>query len=322
MSKQDFYSILGVNRNSSSDELKKAYRKLAMQFHPDKNPGDKIAEEKFKQITEAYDTLSDPKKKELYDKFGHQGAQSGFGGNPFGSGGFDPRQGGFGGADINDMFGDIFSEMFGPNQRQNTGFKKRSAKGSDLRYSLSISLEEVLTGTEKVIHFVRSKNGKNETAKLSVKVPAGVKEGQRLKLSGEGDSLSGGSGDLYVIINIISHTLFKREENNDLLLDIPIKYTDALLGSSIEIPTLTGKSILKIPAGSSSGQVFRLKGKGIPNLGSFGSGDMLVRILIDIPNNLNSKQKELVEELAKSSTEDTPLIRSFKEKMNTLQRTK
>lgn len=331
MSKQDFYSLLNVSKSSSPEEIKKAYRKLAMQFHPDKNPGDKKAEEKFKEITEAYDTLSDPKKRDIYDKFGHAGAQGfggaggGFrGGNPFGggAGGFDPRGGGSG--DFNDIFGDIFGDVFGgggPRGGQQGGFKsRRPQKGADLRYSLTITFEEAASGCEKVISFMRNKNGKNESAKLSVTVPAGVKEGQRLKLAGEGDSAAGGDGDLFVIVGIQAHPFFQREENNDINMDIPIKYTDALLGTSVEVPTLTGKSLLKIPPGTYSGQVFRLKGKGFPNLGGFGAADMLVRVLIDVPSSLNSKQKELVEELAKGSTDDTPLVKAYKEKLNTLAR--
>lgn len=328
MSKQDFYSLLNVSKSASAEEIKKSYRKLAMQYHPDKNPGDKKSEEKFKEITEAYDTLSDVKKRDIYDKFGHAGAQGfggaggGFkGGNPFGGagGGFDPR-----GGDFNDIFGDIFGDVFGGNARGNSqqgGFKsRRPQKGADLRYSLSISFEEAASGCEKVISFMRNKNGKNESAKLSVTVPAGVKEGQRLKLAGEGDSAVGGDGDLFVIVGIQAHIFFQREENNDITMDIPIKFTDALLGTSIEVPTLTGKSLLKVPGGTYSGQVFRLKGKGFPNLGGFGAADMLVRVLIDVPSSLNTKQKELVEELAKGSTEDTPLVKVYKEKLNSLAR--
>ncbi|WP_413943703.1 DnaJ C-terminal domain-containing protein [Bdellovibrio sp. HCB-162] len=332
MSKKDFYSILGVSRTATADEIKKAYRKLAMQFHPDKNPGDKKAEEKFKEISEAYDTLSDTKKREMYDQFGHAGAQQGFGGagGPFGgAGGF----GGFGrthgagnngGDPFQDIFGDVFGEIFGnargPGGAAGARARRQQAKGTDLRYTLNISFEESALGTEKIISFVRQKGGKEESAKLSVNVPAGVKEGQRLKLSGEGDSAAGGgaAGDLYVIINIQEHPLFKRHEN-DVTLDLPITYTDAILGTNIEVPTLTGKAMIRIPPGTHSGQTFRLKGKGFPKLGGFGSGDMLVRVLVDTPHNLSARQKELVEELAKS-TETTPLVKAFQEKVSHLMR--
>ncbi len=337
MSKKDFYSILGVSRSASPEEIKKAYRKLAMQYHPDKNPGDKKAEEKFKEISEAYDVLSDQKKREMYDQFGHAGAQQGFGGagGPFGGAGGFGGFGGFGGANgggraqnggdpFQDIFGDVFGEIFGHARGPGAGTRgrKQQARGTDLRYTLNISFEESALGTEKIISFIRQRGGKEESAKLSVNVPAGVKEGQRLKLSGEGDSSAGGgaAGDLYVIINIQDHPLFKRSEN-DVTLDLPISYTDAILGTNIEVPTLTGKAMIRIPPGTHSGQTFRLKGKGFPKLGGFGSGDMLVRVLVDTPHSLSSRQKELVEELAKS-TETTPLVKAFQEKVAQLMRTR
>lgn len=335
MSKKDFYSILGVSRSATAEEIKKAYRKLAMQFHPDKNPGDKKAEEKFKEISEAYDVLSDTKKREMYDQFGHAGSQQGFGGagGPFGgaAGGFGgfggfggPGRSQAGGDPFQDIFGDVFGDIFGnargPGSGPGARTRRQHAKGTDLRYTLNVSFEESALGTEKVISFVRQKGAKEESAKLSVNVPAGVKEGQRLKLAGEGDAPEGGgsAGDLYVIINIQDHPLFKRNEN-DVTLDLPITYTDAILGTSIEVPTLTGKAMIRIPAGTHSGQTFRLKGKGFPKLGGFGSGDMLVRILVDTPHNLSSRQKELVEELAKT-TEPTPLVKAFQEKVSQLMR--
>ncbi|WP_413569122.1 DnaJ C-terminal domain-containing protein [Bdellovibrio sp. HCB117] len=332
MSKKDLYSTLGVSRSASADEIKKAYRKLAMQYHPDKNPGDKKAEEKFKEISQAYDVLSDTKKREMYDQFGHAGAQ-GFGGGPggFGGGAGAGGFGGFGGFGnqggqqtggdpFQDIFGDVFGEIFG-NARggTNTRGRRQQAKGTDLRYTLNISFEDSALGAEKVISFIRQKGGKEETAKLSVNVPAGVKEGQRLKLAGEGDSPAGASaGDLYVIINIQEHPLFKRNEN-DVILDLPIVYTDAILGTNIEVPTLTGKAMIRIPPGTHSGQTFRLKGKGFPKLGGFGSGDMLVKVLVDTPHHISSRQKELIEELAKS-TESSPLVKAFQEKVSQIMR--
>lgn len=326
MAKKDFYSLLNVSRTATADEIKKAYRKLAMQFHPDKNPGDKKSEEKFKEISEAYDTLSDQKKRDMYDRFGHAGAQGGFGGgdgNPFGgAGGFGGGGGAGPGADnFQDIFGDVFGDIFGGARGPGGGQQRsrRPTKGADLRYTLNIAFEESALGCEKVISFMRQRGNKEESAKLSVNVPAGVKEGQRLKLANEGDAGSAGpAGDLYVIINIQDHPLFKRNEN-DVTLDLPITYTDAILGTSIEVPTLTGKAMIRIPAGTHTGQTFRLKGKGFPKIGGFGSGDMLVKILVDTPANLTSKQKELIEELAKNG-ESTPMVKAFNDKVSSMMR--
>lgn len=320
MSKQDYYSVLGISRNATADEIKKAYRKLAMQYHPDKNQGDKAAEEKFKQITEAYEILSDEQKRAAYDKFGHAGAQ-GFGaGGPFG--GFGGGRGGNPGGDpIHDIFGDMFDDIFFGGNR-GPGGRPRTSKGADLRYNLNLSFEEAAQGCEKTIHFVRLRNSSEENAKLLVTVPAGVKQGQRLKLRGEGDggTHGGGTGDLFVIINIQDHSLFKRE-GNDCILELPIRFTDAILGTQAEIPTLTGKASLKIPMGTLSGQVFRLKGKGFTKVGGFGSGDMLVKIIIDTPEEISNEERNLLERLNQLIGE-TPMVRSFKEKMSNHLRTK
>lgn len=329
MSKKDFYSVLGIHRNSSEEEIKKAYRKLAMKYHPDKNPGNKNAEERFKEVSEAYEVLRDPKKKQMYDQFGHAGAHAG-GPNPFdGFGGFGGAQAGP--ESFQDIFGDFFSEMFtggaagaGPGPGAGPGFRGRGGprpgptKGADLRYSLSISLEEAALGCEKVITFIRKKGSKEETAKLSITVPAGVKAGQRLKLRGEGDSLGAGSraGDLYVIINFQPHPLFRRRDE-DLLLELPITFIDAVVGTEVEVPTLTGKANLKIPPGTQPSQVFRLKSKGFPKVGSYGSGDMLVKIVIDVPKNLNSQQIELIRQLKEHSL-GSPLVDEYKAKMDQL----
>jgi molecular chaperone DnaJ len=312
---KDFYAILGVPRSATAEEIKKAYRKLAMQYHPDKNQGNKKAEEKFKELSVAYDTLSDPQKRKNYDQFGTADFQS-FGGFSGGAtGGFEGfRQGGGfqGGPDqFQDIFGEVFGDFFGAGRARG----RKPSRGADLRYTLTITFEEAASGCEKLISFVRQKGVSNETAKLSVQVPAGVKENQKLKLANEGDVPSGGGqpGDLYVIIQVSPHPFFTRDEN-DVVLEVPISITDALLGASIEIPTLTGKSVLKIPAGTHSGQVLRLKSKGFQRLGGFGVGDMLVRIMIVAPQNLSNEEKELAQKLARTLEEPTA-IQDFKGRM-------
>lgn len=326
MAKQDYYSLLGVARGATADEIKKAYRKLAMQFHPDKNPGNKSAEEKFKQISEAYDVLSDDKKRANYDKFGSAAGPGfdfnqagGFGGGGFG--GFNPGgPGGSSGDPFQDIFGDIF---FGGGKTGGFGSRgPRKARGADLRYNLTISMEDAANGCEKTIQFVRVRDNREETAKLMVKIPAGVKPGQRLKLREEGDGgTSGGpSGDLFVVVSIQEHPLFERQEN-DCILELPISFVDAIVGAQVEVPTLTGKAILKIPAGATSGQMLRLKGKGFANASGFGAGDMLVKLMVDIPATLSPQQKEQIEQLGKTIG-DTPKVKEFKEKSAAFLRTK
>lgn len=345
--KRDYYEVLGVQRNVTPEELKKAFRKLAMQFHPDKNPGNKKAEERFKEVSEAYEVLSDPEKRQAYDQFGHMGAQGGFrpGANPFegfargpgggfrggpggGFGGFGGHGGQEGPENFQDIFGDIFSDFFtgrgagpGAGGARGPGGQARG-RGADLRYTLNCSFEEAAAGTEKTISFIRQRGGKEETAKLAITVPAGVKAGQRLKLRGEGDApVSGGTpGDLYVIINIQDHPLFKRVEN-DVHLDLPISFSEAVLGTSVEIPTLTGKATLKIPPGSPSGQIFRLKGKGFASVGGPGAGDMLVRVIIDVPRDLTDEQKELLARFS-AGQKPSPLIKAFHEKVDRILKSK
>jgi molecular chaperone DnaJ len=326
LSKKDFYSVLNVSRSATDEEIKKSYRKLAMKYHPDKNPGDKKAEDTFKEITEAYEVLSDPKKRQMYDQFGFAGAGAGAGGGPGGfnqgfGGGFNGGFGQEGPEGFQDIFGDIFGDVFGGRAGGNFN-RGRKARGADLRYTLNLSFEESATGGEKIISFMRNRNGRDEATKLSVKVPAGVRQGQRLKLAGEGDAAPhGGSfGDLYVIINVQEHLLFKREDD-DVLLDLPVSYLDAILGTSAEVPTLTGKVALKIPPGTHTGQIFRLKSKGLPKVGGFGAGDMLIRVLVDTPSHLNTKQKELLEELSKS-TDPTPQVKIFNERFQQLMRSR
>jgi molecular chaperone DnaJ len=327
--KKDFYGVLGVSRNATPEEIKKAYRKLAMQYHPDKNPNDKSAEEKFREVSEAYETLQNPKSRQTYDHFGHAGTQAGGGGGQgfytgpnFEDFDFESyRSTGAGGNSystesaydlFNDLFGDVFSARAGGGPGARRPMRMR---GSDLRYNLSVTFEEAARGTEKQIRFVRERNGRDDAAALLVSVPAGVNNGQRLKLKGEGDGGTNGGepGDLYVIVTLQDHGLFRRQ-GNDVLMDFPISFVDAIAGSETDVPTLTGRATVKVPPNTHPGQVFRLRGKGFPELNASRTGDMLLRVVIDIPANLTKEQIESVRRLM-GSAESTPLVKEFRDKV-------
>ncbi len=358
---KDYYEILGVSRDASETDIKKAFRQLALKYHPDRNPEDKEAEEKFKEINEAYSCLSDPEKRANYDRFGTaEGIGAGFG----------PFETGFG-----DIFEDIFGDFFGTF----TGRRRpRPTKGNDLRYDLDITLMEAAFGTEKTIEIpkwesciechgtgstpgrgpatcpnckgagqVRFQQGFFSISKtcgkcdgrgriitdpckackgqgnvkkfksIQVKIPAGVDTGSRLRISNEGEmGLYGGPpGDLYIILNVEEHSFFKRE-GNDLYCEVPLSFTQAALGAEIEVPTLDGTSKIKIPLGTPSGRIFYLKGKGIQKLGGYGKGDQIVKVYIDVPKKLTSRQKELLEEFAKINGDE--VSKSFKEKLKDL----
>lgn len=365
--KKDYYELLGVNRSAGEDEIKKAYRKLALQHHPDRNPGDKQAEEKFKEVSEAYSVLSDAQKRSQYDQFGHAAfGESG----PF-SGGFD-FSGGF-----EDVFGDIFGEFFGGGG----GRRRGRGRGEDLRYNLTLKFEEAAFGVEKKIKIPR--HGPCETCRgtgakagtapqtcptchgrgqvsfqqgffsvsrtcsqchgqgtivkepcatcggagrvrtmhtLSVKIPAGVDTGSRLKLRDEGETgpVGGVPGDLYVVIQTESHPIFVRD-NLDIICDVPISFVQAALGAEIDVPTLDGKVKMKIPSGTQSGKVFRMKGKGIKDVQGLQQGDQHVRVIVETPTRLTAKQKELLKDFAELGGEEVnPLSKGFFDKVKEL----
>ncbi len=356
MSKKDYYEVLGVDRNASQDEIKKAYRKLARKYHPDKNPGDEDAEEKFKEITEAYQVLSDPQKRKKYDQFGHQGVdQEGFN---FNRGNYSD----FG--DLGDIFGDLFDDFFGQGfggsrTRSSRSRTRRGEKGRDLRYKLTIDFKEAVFGTSKNIKFTKmtecsecngtgaasgSKpntcdkcNGTGQVKisrgffvmrqtcpkcggtgqiikdkckrcngagrvrdnkELEIKIPAGVDNGSILKLNGEGEAGKHGGppGDLYVEISVKDHPYFDRD-GDDIKTEIHISYPEAVLGTKKKIRTLEGKAELKIPPGTKSGKVFRMRNKGVKNLNSNKIGDQLVKVIVDIPKDISKKAKDLLKEL-------------------------
>lgn len=360
MPQEDYYKLLGVSRDATPEELKKAYRKMAVKYHPDKNPGDKAAEEKFKEVSEAYEVLKDPKKRESYDRFGHAAfQQQGRAAGSAGSGFHDPfdvfREVFSGGG------GGIFEEFFGGGSARTEGGHTMAAKhGSDLRYDIEITLEEAASGSEKEIqyrHFIpcdhchasgaepHSKkvtcttcrgNGQvissrgffsvrqtcptchgsgvmiekpcskcsgegrfKETTKLKVKIPHGVDTNSKLRSSrgGEAGFQGGTPGDLYIVIHVKEHEIFERH-GDDLFCVIPIKFTLAALGGSIDVPTLSGKVSLKIPPGTHTGTTFRLKNHGMPSLKSSFKGDQLVRVEIEVPKKLNNEQRAALETFA------------------------
>jgi molecular chaperone DnaJ len=368
--KRDYYEVLGVGRNASEEEVKRAYRRLAVKFHPDKNPDDPHAEEKFKELGEAYDVLMDSDKRAAYDRFGHAA---------FASGGA-----GFGG--FHDPF-DIFREVFGGGGFGSGIFEtffggagartEDRQRGSDLRYDMQIELEEAAFGVEKEIEIekldtcdkchgsgaepgsrtiscptcggrgqvISSRgffhvsqtcprchgageiiekpcpkcHGEGRVEKLSrvkLKIPAGIREGSRLRSSHNGEAGIRGAppGDLYVVIHIKEHKIFQRE-NDDLYCEVPIAFSLAALGGEVDVPTLEGKAHLKVPAGTQSGQMFKLRGKGITSVNGRGRGDLFARLIVEVPSRLNVEQRRKLEEFAAlCSDENTPLRKSFFER--------
>jgi molecular chaperone DnaJ len=366
MPKRDYYEVLGLNRDCSDDEIKKSYRRLAMKFHPDRNPDNPKAEESFKEAKEAYEILSDANKRAAYDQYGHAGV------DPSAAAGA-----GAGFSNFTDAFGDIFGDIFGGGGRG----RSNVYRGADLRYNLEVSLEEAARGTETKIRVpaleecetchgtgakpgtqpiscptcgghgqVRMQQGffsiqqtcpkchgsgkivptpcgtchgagrvkKHKT--LSVKIPAGVDEGDRIRLSGEGEAGQNGgpAGDLYVVIHLKQHAVFTRDQN-DLHCEMPISITTAALGGDIEIPTLDGSAKIKIPPETQTGKIFRLRGKGIKGVRSAQFGDLMCHVVVETPVNLSARQRELLEELESISSEqegrNNPRAKSWMDKV-------
>lgn len=286
MAKKDYYEVLGVSKSASDDEIKKAYRKLAVKYHPDKNPGDKEAEEKFKEISEAHEVLSDKQKRARYDQFGHAGVggNGGMGGNPFQGGGFQNFNFDFGGGGggLDDILGSIFGFGGGP---------RRPARGADYRTTVTLTFEEAVFGTTKVV----SADGKD----LKVKIPAGIDDGMSIRLNGKGGAAPKGGtrGDLYVFIRVKPHKHLTRE-GTIILSEIRIPMADAALGTTVDVETVDGNVRMRIPAGTQSGTPFKLSGHGVPLMRSDGDrGPHIVTVIVETPKNLTKRQKELLEEL-------------------------
>ncbi|MBX2808386.1 MAG: molecular chaperone DnaJ [Cellvibrionaceae bacterium] len=352
MSKRDYYEILGVDKGVSEKELKKAYRRVAMKHHPDRNPGDKAAEEKFKEASEAYEILSDSQKRAAYDQYGHAGVdpQSGMGG-------------GAGFSNFSDIFGDVFGDIFGGSAGGGGRGRGGAQRGSDLQYTLQVTLEQAVKGTTAKIrvptlvtcHVCKGSGAKagskpvqcstcggvgqvrmqqgffavqqtcptchgrgtvikdpcdhchgqgrvEETKTLSVKVPAGVDTGDRIRLSGEGEAgpAGGVAGDLYVQVAVKEHDIFERDGAN-LYCEVPINFVDAVLGGELEVPTLDGRVKLKVPAETQTGKLFRLRGKGVSPVRGGAKGDLLCRVVVETPVNLSTKQKDILREFQQST---------------------
>jgi molecular chaperone DnaJ len=375
MAKRDYYEVLGIERTIEADGVKKAYRKLAVKYHPDKNPGDKTAEEKFKELSEAYEVLSDPQKRAAYDQYGHAA--------------FDPRSRGFGrSGGFHDPFeifrevfgggaGSIFDDLFSGGRRD----PSEPQRGDDLRYDMEITLEEAAHGCEKEITVSKNDrcdvcngsgaeagsrtktcstcggrgqvitargifsiaqtcphcqgagrivekpcktcNGAGRRArssKIKLRIPAGVDTGSRLRSAGNGEAgLRGGSqGDLYVVIHVRPHEIFQRD-GDDLLCEVPVNFIQATLGADVEVPTLNGNALIKIPGGTQPGTMFRLKGRGIKNVQGYGFGDLHVRINVEVPTRLNAAQKAKLQEFADlCDGKENPIGQSFFEKAKNL----
>ena len=287
MTKRDYYETLEVSRSASSNELKKAFKKKAMKYHPDRNPDNPEAAEKFKEAAEAYDILSDPQKKSAYDQFGHSGVQ--------GMGGAGQN---FNDININDIFGEIFGDVFG------TRFtSRRPRRGSDLQYNIELTLKEAVFGVQKKIKIPTHVSGigtTRDTKTLSVNIPAGVDNGDKVRLSGEGERMDGGQpGDLYVAIRVIDNPIFERDGRN-LYLEAPIPFETSVIGGSIQIPTLEKSVSLKIPSNTQTGKVFRIRGKGASIVRDRRRGDILCRVVVETPSNLTKDQIKILNEFSSS----------------------
>ena len=378
MAERDYYEVLGISRDASQGDIKKAYRKLAMKHHPDQNPDDPRAEEKFKEIGEAYEVISDEEKRAAYDRYGHAAFKSGGGGGG-GRGGFhDPMDifsQVFGGGGGGSMFDDLFGGGGGGGRRRDRSGKKR---GSDLRYDLEITLEEAAEGVEKELEIEKyascvkcsgsgSKSGsagtitcstcggrgvvgqqrgifiqqatcpdcrgsgqiiadpcedcggdgrKQAPERVSIRIPAGVDDGTRLRSTGKGDAgmRGGAAGDLYVFLHLRDHDVFQRD-GDDLYCEVPLPFSTAALGGELEVPTLTGSATMKVPAGTQGGTTFRLRDRGMPSLNGRGKGDLHVEVQVEVPTRLNSDQRERLEAFTESIGEkNSPVQESFFEK--------
>ncbi|TLD69558.1 molecular chaperone DnaJ [Phragmitibacter flavus] len=376
--KRDYYEVLGVSKTATQEEIKKAYRKLAVQYHPDKNPGDATAEDKFKELSEAYDVLSDEQKRAAFDRYGHAAFAGGAGGgSPGGHDPFDIFREVFGGAGGAGGAGDIFETFFGGGGGRRSRRSDGPQRGGDLRYGLEISLEEAARGMERELEYERlvgckkcsgsgSKSGSGtkqcrtcggvgqvvssrgffqvqqtcpecmgtgqmisdpcgdcagsgrmkERTKITIKIPAGIDEGSRVRFTGDGEAgvRGGPNGDLYVVVQIKAHDVFERD-GHDLHCAVPLSYPIAALGGELSVPTLQGKANVKIPAGTQNGATFRLKNQGVKHLNADRKGDLYVHVKIAVPTKMTQEQKDKLSDFAKVLGENhSPMHESFLDK--------
>lgn len=300
-SKRDYYEILGVRKGATPEELKKAYRELALRHHPDRVPPEKKkeAEDAFKEISEAYAVLSDPQKRSLFDQYGHAGVDQKFRqedifrGTDFSSVFEDLGDFGLGGGFFENLFGDLGFDLFSTRGRRQKGRSGNGAprRGRDVELTVSVTLEEAYRGTQKSIQVQRS----GTVRTLTVTIPPGVDSGSRLRIKGEGED----GGDLYAVIEVPVHRTFQRN-GADLQVEVSVSLTRAILGTEIRVPTMDGEVTMKVPAGTQSGSIFRLRGKGMPHLKGKGTGDQLVRVSVEIPRRLTDRQRQLIEEFEKT----------------------
>ena len=311
MDYKDYYQVLGVAKNASEKEIKQAFRKLARKHHPDVNPGDRGAEQKFKEINEAHEVLSDPEKRRKYDQLGANWKQyeHARGPSPSGFGGYrvdfeGPGGGGFsdffktffgGGIDLEDLFGQAAGAGYrgGRRERSARGFGAAPEASRDVSAVVEVSLEEAHRGTTRRL----SLEGSPSANSFEVRIPAGVREGSKVRVSGKGEkALSGEAGDLYLEVKIKPHPLYRRE-GDDIYVDVPVTFAEAALGAEIEVPTLSGRARIRVPAGSQTGRLMRLKGKGMPRLKAGEPGDLFARLVVVVPKELQPRELELVKEL-------------------------
>ena len=299
--KRDYYEILGVDRNVTPEELKKAFKRLAIKYHPDKNPDNKEAESKFKEAAEAYEVLSDPSKRATYDQFGHQGVNSNFG------------QSGYRDVNINDIFnnifgdeifGDIFGDIFGG------GRTRRPPRGRHVQMSLDLNLNDAVFGKSVEIRLP------NSSKKVSVNIPPGVDTGNKIRLSGEGEpsQYGGENGDLYIVVNVLKHQFLEREGNH-LYCEVPIRIDQAIIGAEIEVPTLTKNVLLKIPPETQTGKVFKLKDKGAGSIHGRSTGDLYVRVVVETPSKISGAQKKAIQEVFRGMENQFSESNNFNKKL-------